>query len=151
IPVEPEGFEPSSPGCKPGILPLDDGPNSFCFTSVAGRTRTFILDLRRVVLDPVELPQRLQHISRPGRIRTCNIALLRSSPLPIWLLDHFACGPAKSDADQFIRLRRRVCPPLPQVFQELFEIDRLLVRLRRPSLLVLLLQREWTVVVRLAE
>jgi hypothetical protein len=23
----PEGFEPSCPGCKPGVLPLDDGPS----------------------------------------------------------------------------------------------------------------------------
>src|SRR5437868_2010724 len=25
----PEGLEPSSPGCKPGVLPLDDGPKLF--------------------------------------------------------------------------------------------------------------------------
>src|SRR3954447_23273113 len=54
--VEPEGVEPSFPGCKPGVLPLDDGPKVVCRrlrsheTSVAGRGRTFSLGLRRAVL-----------------------------------------------------------------------------------------------------
>src|SRR4051812_13638119 len=47
-PVEPEGVEPSFPGCKPGVFPLDDGPNVVVQASrdctkpsVAGRDRTF--------------------------------------------------------------------------------------------------------------
>ena len=44
----PEGVEPSSPGCKPSVFPLDDGPVlSF---SAAGRDRTFNLGLRRAAL-----------------------------------------------------------------------------------------------------
>ena len=53
----PEGIEPSSPGCKPGVFPLDDGPK--LFFSVAGRIRTFIPGLRRAVLCPIELPQHM--------------------------------------------------------------------------------------------
>ena len=42
-----EGIEPSLSGCRPEVFPLDDGPHVF---SVARRIRTFILELRRLVL-----------------------------------------------------------------------------------------------------
>ena len=50
-----EGFEPSSPGCKPSVLPI--GRRTRYVFSVAGRIRTFIPGLRRAVLRPIELPQ----------------------------------------------------------------------------------------------
>jgi hypothetical protein len=42
-----EGIEPSFPGCRPGVFPLDDAPFSF---HIAGRARTFTLGLRRAAL-----------------------------------------------------------------------------------------------------
>src|SRR5260221_14269147 len=44
----PVGVEPTFPGCRPGVLPLDDGPVFSC--SVAGRVRTFSLGLRMAAL-----------------------------------------------------------------------------------------------------
>ena len=35
----PEGLEPSSPGCKPGVLPLDDGPVCSFFRAFRSRQR----------------------------------------------------------------------------------------------------------------
>src|SRR5206468_996894 len=49
----PEGVEPSFPGCRPGVFPLDDGPVSLRTAGcghIAGRDRTFSLGLRRAVL-----------------------------------------------------------------------------------------------------
>lgn len=43
----PEGVEPSSPGCRPGVFPLDDGPRML---HAAGRSRTFTPGLRRAML-----------------------------------------------------------------------------------------------------
>jgi hypothetical protein len=85
-----EGVEPSSPGCKPGALPLDDRPiRARRSSSAAGRTRTFILGLRRAVL--IRLSYRNELVSGPHRIRTCTGALLRRLPLPSW-----ATGPLVS-------------------------------------------------------
>jgi hypothetical protein len=130
----PEGIEPSFPGCKPGVFPLDDGPMFLCH--VAGRIRTFSPGLRRAVLVPVELPQRLSlvlcpwsfvlascfskgqrtndhgHLSNgPGRIRTCTNLILSQAPLPIGLLNRFSPSTAPGRTRTRIRplKRRRLC------------------------------------------
>src|SRR3954471_4109957 len=93
-----EGVEPSLSGCRPDVLPLDDGPEFSFSLSVARRIRTFILELRRLVLIRLSyrntsfLPTayRLPPISNdPGRIRTCTKLVLSQPPLPSW-----ATGPA---------------------------------------------------------
>jgi hypothetical protein len=96
----PEGLEPSFPGCKPGVLPLDDGP----FTA-AGRARTFSLGLRRAALFPLsyrsrgtrpDAPKgslsRPRFHSDPGRIRTCNTPDLSRRPLPSWATGPLYCN-----------------------------------------------------------
>ena len=78
-----EGIEPSLSGCRPDVFPLDDGPVIF---NVARRIRTFILELRRLVL--IRLSYRNDvFLDDPGRIRTCTKLVLSQPPLPIGLLD----------------------------------------------------------------
>ena len=78
----PEGVEPSSPGCRPGIFPLDDGPE------LSQALREGFEPSPAAFGGPcsIRLSYRNDFLPRsgPGRIRTCNSSLLRRAPLPSW-------------------------------------------------------------------
>ena len=84
----PEGVEPSSAGCKPAVLPLDDGP--ICFSVLREGVEPSTSAFGGPRSDPIELPQRLLGTTAstpsrsPGRIRTCNRPVLSRPPLPNW-------------------------------------------------------------------
>src|SRR5947208_14491581 len=60
----PEEVEPSSPGCRPGVFPLDDGPNKCCEKDSnlqprpsEGRARPIELSQRRFTAQTQLTPQ----------------------------------------------------------------------------------------------
>ena len=63
-----------------GCLPVRR--RALLFFSVARRIRTFILELRRLVL--IRLSYRNMSFNDPGRIRTCTKLVLSQPPLPGW-------------------------------------------------------------------
>ncbi len=98
----PEGFEPSSPGCKPGVLPIGRRAHVVCrgkgsnLQPRPSEGRALVRLSYRNVLS----------FSGPSRIRTCTCLVLGQVPLPVGLLDR-PCACSHSNAPS----RTRTCNP----------------------------------------
>lgn len=118
-----EGVEPSFPGCRPGVLPLDDAPNislhtnlfsSYVFSCRGKGSNLQPRPSESRALIPIELPQlRLassQIQNGPGRIRTCTNLILSKAPLPIGLLNrNLFHAPGRNRTCIVPLKRRRLC------------------------------------------
>ena len=104
-PWTPEGFEPSFPGCRPGVLPLDDGPFDSLLLAQGGPMHSCRGKGSNLQPRPSEsralirLSYRNQ-LHGSGRSRTCTNLILSQAPLPIGLLNRstrFLCTGRESN------------------------------------------------------